>query len=329
MTDDRREVADDERGLVVRAALAQEGVDALVGIDRVQPFEAGRIGVEGVQRRKLAIEPVQVAHEALHAAMHGIVEQVPVERMVVVPLPLLAELAAHEEQLLAGMRPHEAEIGAQIRELLPAVARHLAEQRALAVHHLVVAQRQHEILGEGVEQAERHLVVMVAAVHGVLAHIFQRVVHPPHVPLVAEAEPAAVDRAGHLRPGGRFLGDRGGAGMVAEDARVHLADEGDRLEVLAPAMHVRDPLAGLAAVVEVEHGGDGVDAERVDVELLQPVERVGDEEVRDLAAAEIVDQRVPVAMEAEARVLVLVKRGAVEADRGRARRWENAPAPSR
>ena len=50
------------------------------------------------------------------------------------------------------------------------------------------------------------------------------------------------------------------------------------------------------------------------MELLEPVERVGDEEVRDLAAAEIVDQRVPVAVEAEARVLVLVERGAVEAD---------------
>ena len=75
-----------------------------------------------------------------------IAEQVPVERMVVVPFALLRELAAHEQQLLAGMRPHEAEIGAQVGELLPAVARHLAEQRALAVHHLVVAERQHEIL---------------------------------------------------------------------------------------------------------------------------------------------------------------------------------------
>ena len=46
---------------------------------------------------------------------------------------------------------------------------------------------------------------------------------------------------------------------------------------------------------------------------LQPVERVGDEEVPDLGAPEIVDQRVPVLVEAEARILVLVERGAVEA----------------
>ena len=57
-----------------------------------------------------------------------------------IPLALLAELAAHEQKLLAGMSPHEAEIGAQVGEVLPAVARHLADQRALAVHHLVMAE---------------------------------------------------------------------------------------------------------------------------------------------------------------------------------------------
>ena len=70
---------------------------------------------------------------------------------------------------------------------------------------------------------------------------------------------------------------------------------------------------GLARIVEVEHRGDGIDAERVDVEAVQPVEGVGDEEVPHLGPPEIVDERVPVAVEAEARVLVLVERGAVEA----------------
>jgi len=34
----------------------------------------------------------------------------------------LPDLVAHEEQLLARMRPHESEIGAQIGELLPRIA---------------------------------------------------------------------------------------------------------------------------------------------------------------------------------------------------------------
>ena len=43
-------------------------------------------------------------------------------------LHLLGEFAAHEQQLLAGMREHETEIGAQVGELLPVVPRHSANQ---------------------------------------------------------------------------------------------------------------------------------------------------------------------------------------------------------
>ena len=77
----------------------------------------------------------------VHAAVLGVVEQPPVELAGLGPLRLLAELGAHEEQLLAGVRPHEGEVGAQVGQLLPPVARHLAQQRALAVHDLVVADR--------------------------------------------------------------------------------------------------------------------------------------------------------------------------------------------
>src|SRR3546814_10577715 len=84
------------------------------------------------------------------------------------------------------MGPHEGVAGAQVGELLPAVARHLAEQRALAVDDFVVAQRQDEVLAEGIDQAEGHLVVVMAAVDRVLAQVFQRVVHPAHVPLRSE-----------------------------------------------------------------------------------------------------------------------------------------------
>ncbi len=94
---------------------------------------------------------------------------------------------------------------------------------------------------------------------------------------------------------------------------VELLDERDRLEVLATAVLVGDPLAGLARVVEVQHRGHGVDAQPVDVELLDPVQRVGDQEVAHLVAAEVEDQRAPVRLRAAARVGVLVQRGAVEA----------------
>ena len=40
------------------------------------------------------------------------------------------------------------------------------------------------------------LVVVPAPVHRVLRHVVERVVHPAHVPLEAEAEAAVVDRRG-------------------------------------------------------------------------------------------------------------------------------------
>ena len=44
------------------------------------------------------------------------------------------------------MRPHVCQVGANVRELLPTVARHLAEQRAFAVNYFVVADWQDELL---------------------------------------------------------------------------------------------------------------------------------------------------------------------------------------
>ena len=76
------------------------------------------------------------------------------------------------------------------------------------MHDLVVADRQHVVLGVGVHHRERHLVVVVLRCTGSLRHVAQRVVHPAHVPLEAEAQAAEVRRPGDARPGGRLLGDR-------------------------------------------------------------------------------------------------------------------------
>src|SRR3984893_8398933 len=113
----------------------------------------------------------------------------PVERKIVIPFALLAELATHEHQLLAGMSEHEAVIGAQVREALPVVARHPPQDRALAVDDFVVRQRQDEIFRKCVMQAEQDVAVMILAVDRVLADVIQRVMHPAHIPFVAEAQP--------------------------------------------------------------------------------------------------------------------------------------------
>ena len=100
--------------------------------------------------------------------------------------------------------------------------------------------------------------------------------------------------------------------MLAVAELVEPLEEVDRLEVLVAAEDVGDPLAGLARVVEVEHRGDGVDPEAVDVVALEPEQGVAEEEVADLGAAVVEDLRAPVAVLAQPRVLVLVEVGAVE-----------------
>src|SRR5258705_212938 len=90
------------------AAAAHEAQGRMARVVVVDPLEAGALDVALVQCRRVAIQAVQVAHQRAHALVQQVVEQVPVEALVVVPLGELRELVAHEEQLLAGVAEHEA-----------------------------------------------------------------------------------------------------------------------------------------------------------------------------------------------------------------------------
>src|SRR5271166_2047416 len=91
-----------------------------------------------------------------------------------------------------------------------------------------------------------------------------------------------------------------------------MADEADRFKILSTAMDIGGPLALLAAVIAVEHGGDSIDAQPVDVKMLQPIERGGNQEALHFAPSEIVDEGVPILMKSFTRIEMLVERGAVE-----------------
>ena len=170
------------------------------------------------------------------------------------------------------MRPLVGQQTAQAGGLDVVVARHPAPQRALAVHHLVMADRQHVVLAERVEHRERHLVVVIGAVDRVPADVVQGVVHPAHVPLHREAKAAKVGRAGDAGPRGGLLGDGDDARCGLVHGGVHLLQELHRLEVLPAAVDVGRPAARRPGVVQVEHRCHRVDPQAVDVELLQPVQ---------------------------------------------------------
>ncbi len=186
-----------------------------------------------------------------------------------IPLAGLAKLSTHEQQFLAGMAVHEGIQQPQIGEPLPFAARHFPQQRLLQMHHLVVRQRQDEVLAEGVDDAEGQFVVVVAAVHRLFLHVEQHVVHPAHVPLEAEPQPAHVGRPRHVRPGGGFLGDHHHAGMLGVDHRVGVLDELDGFQILVAAVFVGNPV--LLGIIQVQHRGHRVHPQPVEVKFLQPV----------------------------------------------------------
>ena len=171
--------------------------------------------------------------------------------------------------------------------------------------------------------------MVVAAVHRLLAEVVERVVHPAHVPLEVEAQPALGGGSRHRRPGGRLLGGHQHAGLVAVGDLVQLPQEADRLEVLAPAVLVGHPLPGGARVVAVEHRRHGVHAQPVRVVLAQPVEGARHQEVAHLVAPVVEDQRAPVGMGARGAGPRARRGRCRRGARARSRRAGSAPAPSR
>ena len=155
--------------------------------------------------------------------------------------------------------------------------------------------------------------MVVLAVHRVLGDVLEGVVHPAHVPLEAEAQPAGLRGTGDAGEGGGLLRDHHDARGALVRGGGRLLQERDVLEVLAAAVAVGHPLPVLSGVVQVQHRGDRVDPQAVHVELLEPVAGVGDQEVAHLVAAGVEDVGAPVGVLAAAGVRVLVQRGAVEA----------------
>ena len=92
----------------------------------IQPLETAVVEIDFIKRRIALVHQVEVADAVLHSLIHRIIEQVPAQAFVIVPFPVLAEIAAHEQQLFARMGIHKAVIGAQVGKLLPFVARHFA-----------------------------------------------------------------------------------------------------------------------------------------------------------------------------------------------------------
>jgi len=85
------------------------------------------------------------------------------------------------------------------------------------VDRLVVGEGQHEALGEGVDEAEGQLVVVIAAMNRVLGEVLEGVVHPAHVPFEPEAEATEGGRPRDAVPRRGLLGHRDGTRMLGPE----------------------------------------------------------------------------------------------------------------
>ena len=242
--------------------------------------------------------------------MAVIAQQQPIEPLLVIPLDELRELVAHKIELFARVRHLIAIEYTQVCELAVIIARHFFNERALAVYDLVVAERQDEVFGIGVGHGERQRVVAALAPQRVERHIVQHIVHPAHVPLKQEAQPAVIIGLGDERKGGGLLRDHERRGVCTERRRVELAQKVDGVQIFLAAEFVGLILP--AVIVKVQHGRHGVHPQPVGVELLQPVDGVGDEERPHLRLCVVKNARAPFGMLPHLRVGELVAAASVK-----------------
>ena len=180
------------------------------------------------------------------------------------------------------------------------------------MNDLVVGQRQDIILTGGVGDSECHLIVVEFSEIWIQFHVLQEIMHPAHVPLEGEAETSLFRRFCDTRPCSGLLSDHHGTGEMSGEDTVQMAEELDGFEVLVLAVLIRNPVSIAAAVIQVQHGRDGIYAETVNMEVLYPVEGVSDQEVFDLIFAVIEDLCAPVRVLALSRVRVFIERLTVE-----------------
>mmetsp|Transcript_24789 Transcript_24789/g.54032 ORF Transcript_24789/g.54032 Transcript_24789/m.54032 type:complete len:222 (-) Transcript_24789:998-1663(-) len=139
-----------------------------------------------------------------------------------------------------------------------------------------------------------------------LLQVDQRIVHPSQVPFQVEAQSeVSRSQSGDPRPRSGLFGDHDHPGPELLHGLVQALQQRHRLQVGDVAVLVGDPLAVLLSKVAVDHGGNGVAAEAIDVIALRPEEDRALQEAAHLIAPEVEDLGPPLPLFTFPGVLVL------------------------
>ena len=159
---------------------------------------------------------------------------------------------------------------AQLGQLAIAIAPHLVHQALLAVHDLVMRQRQNEIFGHPIHPGKSQHIQMIASKKRIHLEEVQNVVHPAHVPLVIESERIFFKHSRDLGARRAFFSNQNRLRMGKFDDLVELAQKVPSFEVAIPAVFVRFPR--LVAIVQINHVRHRIDPKPVQVEFFNPKE---------------------------------------------------------
>src|SRR2546426_10207065 len=86
--------------------------------------------------------------------------------------------------------------------------------------------------------------------------------------------------------------------------------------MLPPTIAIGHPLARFARVVEIEHGGDGIDPQPINMVLTQPEQGTGDQEIAYLGTSIVKDVGTPFFMFAYARIGIFIQVCAIKITQG-------------
>src|SRR5205807_10581795 len=142
--------------------------------------------------------------------------------------------------------------------------------------------------------------------------VFERLLHPAHIPLTTKAQTGNVVGPRALRPGGGFFGYRLHMGPVLVALFVPPPKEFDRFNIFTPAIPIGNPFSFFARVVEVEHRRDGVNPQAVGMITIKPKDRVADKKALYLGATVIKNVALPLGMIALAGVGVFIEMASIE-----------------
>src|SRR5262249_22643469 len=154
----------------------------------------------------------------------------------------LSELIPHEQQFFPRMPEHETIEQTQVGKLLPFIARHLCYHRAFAVDHFIMRERQDKVLTKGVHQAERDLVMPVAAQNEIDAHTVKHTLLLSHVPFQTKSYAAEMSVSGNLRPSSGFFSDHHHVWKGVVDVLVYSPEEMNGFKVFLPTIPIGNPL---------------------------------------------------------------------------------------